>query len=656
MKSLSQNSNSGSLVPALSKWRDDITGLRALAVIPVVIYHAFPELIPGGFFGVDIFFVISGFLISNIIFKGFETGTFSWREFYARRVRRIVPNLSLVLLFVSVMGYLFMSSSELSSFGSDIYSGALFYENIHMLKIKGYFDNSAVSLPLLHLWSLAVEEQFYIVFPLVALFSAFVARKYHASWKRMKPMVLLALMLIVAGSFAYCMIDVSREHAFFFPLTRFWEIGVGILLCFLVRYYSLKVSGSNVISLCGFGLIVSAYFLYDKSIQTPGAYSLIPVFGAALLILAGENGIVNRTVLSVRAMVFVGLISYSLYLWHWPFLSFGKIVLGDDYTNWLSLLLIALSIFVSAIVFFYVEKPIIAMRKGRYARVSVYGCLACLLLFFAVGELYRVSGGLPGYGYRSAHAEFVDDSIGIELKTLPKCSVGGVTLRCTRPGQPLEVLFFGDSHSEQYVAKIKKLAERYDINVGIYAYGGCFVVPGVEAKEGCKRTQEGVVKLLGITDLKLVLWGQLWGYYNDTNKVYSVSGESYPLNAGGFKLALQNMGKILSNSEKSWYVIEDQPWGDGLKWREHINRLRYDSTQELVWDASSTSAWKKGNESLSEVFGEKMIKTAEYICPSEKCDCKNYLDANHLSPYYLQDNAFWLDPIFEKYFGHEAKK
>lgn len=212
-----------------SFWRNDITGLRALAILPVVLYHAFPTIIPGGFIGVDIFFVISGFLISGILFREFEaTQTVSLKHFYLKRIRRILPNLSLMLVCVLAVGYVFMTAAEYRLLGKEVYSSIGFYINFVLLHESGhYFATDAALNPLLHMWSLAIEEQFYIVFPLLFLI---VYKCVKALWGR-----LLFIGAMTVASFVWMLMhDQNAAQTFYFPLGRFWEIGVGIFASYWV--------------------------------------------------------------------------------------------------------------------------------------------------------------------------------------------------------------------------------------------------------------------------------------------------------------------------------------------------------------------------------------------------------------------------------------
>lgn len=387
-------------------WRNDITGLRALAVLPVLIYHAFPSLIPSGYFGVDIFFVISGYLISGIIFRGLINNTFSYSDFYAKRIRRIIPNLVLLLFSVALFGWFFLMANEYRSLGKHILSSSLFFQNFTLLKEVGYFTEEALRQPLLHLWSLAIEEQFYIVFPIICT----LIWKFRTNAKYLGFFVLLLTTL----SFIACVSVTDRNFNFYFPLTRFWEIGVGALLAYaeafgLLKFRTLPIYLRNIASVLGLVLIVLAMMSSDK-VAHPGFITLAPVLGAALLILAYPDALINKTLLCWRPMTFVGIISYSLYLWHWPILSYLFICVPQANPLWNVAALVA-SFIVATLVYTYVENPVrrsqfqlnldwLKFRKGNTCSLRVTHILACLLIVTAGSSfyMYKVLNGIPSRG------------------------------------------------------------------------------------------------------------------------------------------------------------------------------------------------------------------------------------------------------------------
>ena len=353
-------------------YRPDIDGLRAIAVGSVVAYHAFPSFISGGFVGVDIFFVISGYLISSIILKSLDGGAFSFGDFFSRRVRRIFPALIVVLVASIGFGWFVMLADEYAQLGKHVAGGAAFVANFVFWDEVDYFDSLAELKPLLHLWSLGVEEQFYIVWPLLL----FVA------WRRRTAIPVLMMVIIIA-SFVLNIGTVESDPAasFYLPFARFWELLCGGLLAYLTllkndplfwqgphqRLRGLLVgfpsqwpvsSGrvADLMSIAGAALVCWAVLRIDRQASFPGWWALLPTSGAVLLIATGPDAWFNRTVLARRTMVFVGLISYPLYLWHWPLLSFARIV-GQDSQRVIVCLVIA-SIVLAWLTFRFVEIPV----------------------------------------------------------------------------------------------------------------------------------------------------------------------------------------------------------------------------------------------------------------------------------------------------------
>lgn len=294
-------------------YRPDIDGLRALAVLAVVIYHAFPAALPGGFCGVDIFFVISGYLISGILFKSLAQDNFSFIEFYSRRIRRIFPALIVVLFLTLFLGYFYLLSDEFEQLGKHVAASCVFIQNIVFLKESGYFDTSADLKPLLHLWSLAVEEQFYIFFPPLLILI----------WRKKTSITWIFTSLIALSFIANIVISVKDSASdFFLAPYRCWELLAGSLLAW--QHFS-KGSGTrlgNIYSTFGVLLITFSLIWLDKTNPYPGWRAVFPVTGAVLLIAAGPSSIINRWLLSNQISIWIGLISYPLYLFHWPFFIF----------------------------------------------------------------------------------------------------------------------------------------------------------------------------------------------------------------------------------------------------------------------------------------------------------------------------------------------
>lgn len=338
------------------KYRSDIDGLRALAVISVVIFHAFPTLVPGGFVGVDIFFVISGFLIGTILLKSIEQGTFSFLDFYARRIRRIFPALTLVLISCWVIGKLVLLPDEMTELSKHIAAGAGFVANFALWYESGYFDTAAELKPLLHLWSLAIEEQFYLLFPIIL----------WAAWKvRFSAIRLIFAIGLVSLILNLYFIGIDPNATFYLLPTRAWELLAGTLLAWacLQPWWVSKVQGqhsrlNDALSAAGLALIFFALFSFKSSDQFPGWRAILPVLGSVLLIAAGPSSIINKRIFSTQVAVAIGLISFPLYLWHWPLLAFARIAQGEAPSIEIRSAAVAASLLLAWITYSLVEKPL----------------------------------------------------------------------------------------------------------------------------------------------------------------------------------------------------------------------------------------------------------------------------------------------------------
>ncbi len=370
------------------KYRPDIDGLRAIAVLSVVCFHAFPNLLPGGFIGVDIFFVISGYLITSILFNDLEDKSFSFRAFYSRRIRRIFPALLLVLMATFGLGWVLLPVGEFAQLGKHILGGSSFLSNIFTWKESGYFDRLADTKPLLHLWSLGIEEQFYIVWPIFLL----AAYKLRVHFRR------LIICLLVA-SFFYSLLLVNGDSiaAFFSPLSRMWELLIGSSIAYLYIYRQKFVAHlqgrySNVLGLLGFALVGAGLVSLSSQSLFPGAWALLPTLGAALIILVGPRSWFNHRVLALPLFVWFGLISYPLYLWHWPVLTFFRITTLEEISPFTYLFLIAISIFLAYCTYHFIEKP---LRNKMATIYSVPVLTAGVLLMGFLGFNTYQREGLP---------------------------------------------------------------------------------------------------------------------------------------------------------------------------------------------------------------------------------------------------------------------
>lgn len=398
------------------KYRPDIDGLRAIAVLSVVGFHVFPTLIKGGFIGVDIFFVISGFLISSIILNNLTNNNFNIFEFYSRRIKRIFPALLITLLACFIVGWFILFPHEYAQLGKHVLSGAGFFSNFTFWFEAGYFDNLAETKPLLHLWSLGVEEQYYIIWPLLL----------WLIWKK-PPIIPGVLSIIFMASLIINIKVVQRDlvAAFYSPQTRFWELITGSLLAYFIFKKQAATANSehsvargaasvkmqaalnndglksgktlfqnaidinekysisqNVSSLVGFILLGASLLFINKTKIFPGWWAILPNLGTLLIILAGPKAWFNKAILSSRVLIWIGLISFPLYLWHWPLLSFAFILKGEHVGIKAGLIIILISMMFAWGTYSFIEKPIRLNQKKFIVYLLILIMLAIALMGF----------------------------------------------------------------------------------------------------------------------------------------------------------------------------------------------------------------------------------------------------------------------------------
>jgi len=456
------------------KYRPDIDGLRAVAILPVVIFHAFPARFPSGFLGVDIFFVISGYLISTIIFSSLEHDRFSLGEFYIRRIRRIFPALILVMLTCFAFGWFVLLSDEFNQLGKHLAAGAGFISNLVLWNESGYFDNSADSKPLLHLWSLAIEEQFYIFWP---LFLVFVWKRH---WSFLK---ITAVIAVVSFGVNIYLIGTDQIAAFYSPLARFWELMVGGILAYLLLHQPRLINQyKNVQSVVGFILIVTGLVLLDKERAFPGWWALLPVLGAFFIISAGPKAWLNEKVLSNKVMVWFGLISYPLYLWHWPLLSFAGIIEAGEQIRWVKVALIILAVFLSWLTYRYIEKPIRFKISKRKFVILLVSLMSGVLLMGVAAYNHLIQPRNNDTTLIPIVSAFGDWEYPGSLRVYDR-NMKGVYI--SESNSENVTLFIGDSHIQQYSPRIVQIQSvnpnRYNTAVFITG-GGCQPIPALTGK------------------------------------------------------------------------------------------------------------------------------------------------------------------------------
>lgn len=459
-------------------YRPDIDGLRAVAILSVLVYHVSPTALPGGFIGVDVFFVISGFLISSLIFKELENGGFQFGDFYIRRVRRIFPALALVMSATLLAGWFILTTHQFAQLSKHAMGGAAFSANLLQWREAGYFDTDSRLKPFLHLWSLGIEEQFYIFWPIAVVLM----------WRRQFPAMLLVLILL---SFGFNIIRTPHHAvgAFYLPFGRAWELLVGALLAYkAARWGSLftllrsskihlpvdvPVRLKAVAAPFGMFLIVAGLVAIRPDAEFPGWWAVLPVVGTALLIGAGPDASLNAKWLSHPLAVFIGLISYPLYLWHWPLLAFLRITNATEPMLAARIGAAFLAFLLATLTYLLVEAP---LRRSRWPRTLIVGVLvAMMFVIFMVGY----------FGFRKDDVKplpfQISDCSGILSQT------SDVYRHCRIIGDPRlkKTLFlWGDSHANSWLVGIAKLSKQNGAKLIMVQHPGCPPVLGVRRSLG----------------------------------------------------------------------------------------------------------------------------------------------------------------------------
>lgn len=531
-------------------YRRDIDGLRAVAVAAIVIHHAFPSLLPGGFIGVDVFFVISGYLITRLIAGARDGGTFSWGGFYLRRARRIVPAYVLAVLVTAALAAVIEMPRLLAMTGAATAASGLFLANILFTQTAGYFAPGAQQNPLLHLWSLGVEEQFYLVWPaLIALLS----------WKRLRgARATLALVLLIA-SLALAQAMVANTWAFFGLPTRAWEfLAGGVLALGLVKPPQDRTT-ANLAGVIGGLMIAGGLALLSEASVFPGLSAVPACLGAALLVWSGSGATPGLAVLRLSPVVGLGRISYSLYLWHWPLLVLAADVAQQPLSVLQRLGLVGAALVLAIVSWRFVEQP---FRRGPtdrpWRRLGLM--LLPLLAPIAVGALLFFSHGLPGRLSPAAKA----------LADLEETDVNPAREACfenARTAKPEDcrfgaalgvegddVLVWGDSHADALTPGVVAWAVARGWSVREVARGGCPPLVGVTVrtmyrfKLECEAAADQVLaRITGDKRLKLLVLSARWPLYRDAPPYYDVNSPRVTMRLGGRRTSLgAPLGRTLS--------------------------------------------------------------------------------------------------------------
>lgn len=490
--------------------RRDIDGLRALAVIPVVLFHFGFDAFSGGFVGVDVFFVISGFLITSILFREISAGRFSFVDFWARRARRIIPALSVVILATLAMGWLLLTAKDFSELGRTVRYQSLFISNILFMREHGYFEPASDLKPLLHTWSLAVEEQYYIFFPLIMV----VLIRFFRHWR----WILLGLLLVSFGLNIAC-IEHKPAFTFFSLPTRAWELLCGAMLAVLpVPKRAVRPWVYQLVGLAGMVAVLLAVFTFDRATVFPGWAALLPVLGTTALIWSGAQGPGPAArLLSLRPLVWVGLLSYSLYLWHWPVYVYANAVSIDGIQPFEALGWMALALGLAWLSLRYVELPFREKRLLAGRTSILAGGLAAIVVLVTIGSAIRSADGVPERlsGKALEYAQTREWRAGqmkcmvvTQDKSIDKaCLVGG------EQAKPPTQAFWGDSHAAALMPAIERNARAEGRSVWLFSMSACPPILNDEPRQRCKDFNQQTMNKVVSLGIKDVVLASNWSLY-----------------------------------------------------------------------------------------------------------------------------------------------
>lgn len=511
-----------------TQYRPEIDGLRSIAVLSVIFYHAFPSLLTGGFVGVDVFFVISGYLITTILLRELENNDFSISRFYERRARRIMPALFLMMIVCIPFGYLYLLPDDISSFYKSILSVSTFTSNFLFASESGYFAPDVELKPFLHTWTLAVEEQYYIFFPLILFLT----------WKVGKKFTFIFVCFLASMSFFLAQkLSVSDPtNAFYLLHTRAWELLIGAMGAFITGpgsklVLNLKSLVKEALSSIGIAMLIVSIFAYDKLMPYPSSYTMLPVMGSFFIVVFCNKQLFVGKMLSLPLMRFFGIISYSAYLWHQPIFAFYRYKNIIEPSNVTMCALIALTIAIAYISWKWVEKPF--REKDRFNAPQIFK-------YTALGSLAFISLGIAGLLFPSQMNRFTGNNAYAEVNYRLRGNFG-LSKSCERTfknaqecrtSNDPQVLVWGDSYAMQIVPAI--IASNPGVKLVQATVSQCEPILGyarsstIFGAENCIQSNEKVLEMLKSTpSIKDVVISSPFPQLAASNYVTDSSGRNF---------------------------------------------------------------------------------------------------------------------------------
>ncbi len=650
-------------------YRPEIDGLRAVAVLPVLLFHAGLGC-PGGYVGVDVFFVISGYLIGSLIMRESETGEFRFARFWVRRIRRLFPALAVTLAATAVAGSFLLIPTHLEQTGAALIAQPLLVANVLFWSQSGYFETASDYQPLLHTWSLAVEEQFYLFLPLVLV----------PLLKRGRRPAVIVTWLFIAASFAWSLHASMRfpSAAFFLLPSRIWELDLGLALALLPRVGFRDPRTNELASLAGLAAILAPVFVYDAGTPFPGVAALAPCLGSALLIFANAGSLTTSgRALASPLPVWIGKISYPLYLWHWPILVFARYSWPGNPSPSLALAVLAASFLLAWATSRWIERPVREQRVFAKTRPLVLASVACSILFVAIGTIQVAT-----HGFRDPAAA----PIGLASVQNPVAGFhamrawdrkGGPFIAGSQEAGAKRLLLWGDSHAMATLPVLDELGREF----GVAVYAAC--EPGNAPLLGTRSArialdgkdfEPAVRDLLAATDFDAVLLLARWPVYLEKHSAASRNylltdgeGKSVP-QAEATRLLVDRLGETVRFLESSgtrvllMRAVAHQP----LSVPETIAQARSRGLDENAF-AIPLTEHEETDAAVNLLLDKTLAGTRTTILDPRPffTDAEGrylmsrtgkalYTDRSHLSPYGSRELRELFEPLFEEINGPKA--
>ena len=623
------------------KYRGEIDGLRTLAVVPVILFHAGIAPFGGGFIGVDVFFVISGYLISTIIINELDEGRFSILRFYERRARRILPALFFVMLACVPFAWFWLMPRDLKDFAQSLTAVTFFVSNFLFWLEAGYFETTAELKPLLHTWSLAVEEQYYIIFPVLMMILMPLGRRAVMGWL----LALFAISLIASQWGIY-----NRPSATFFLLpARGWELLVGVFAAMYLQKNPgfTRNTQAELLSVAGLLLIIVPIFIYTHETPFPGAYALPATIGTALIILFARAGTLANKLLAARPMVAIGLVSYSAYLWHQPVFAFFKHRFGSGLFEDYVFALIALSLLLATFSYWVVERPFRRTASLKKLCLSMGACFvmvagAATMFLTTVHENYKA---VPSYQWALEHAspelikylERRDVRRNCDTKI---AELGMEYCRFGAPDQEPTIVMWGDSLSGASLHGMHEVALENGIAGMAFVTDGCPPIPGLRNTVLPTCTAETHVAVLDqiqkLNDLELVM---IIGNLSVAMQAGSVFFDGEETSPEKVRAQVQKSVDIFHDMGAKVVLIEQGPIYDASVAEHEIQRIRSDHDASQIIPRADQLEAVEPTRGLADVV-DTYIETVDFYCDATQCPSIDsdgnmvIFDRNHVTKSY----------------------